>query len=793
MNDEEIFDMLNQEAQNIEIPESVRPDNMMQKIENNIQNNNMTEQKQSGKKNSNRRKWIYRSLVTGGTLMAASLGIFTAKIVYDRGINKENIVKVKRFDNEEEKSDQRLMMAGEGTNNVKSASGKEEILKTILNSSKAHYLGSKGAIFDEEMAMNTADGMVTESDSPSDDNRISFDSNQKGDNSNHLTENTSSDDGDYYKNNDQVEGVKEPDTVITDGKNIYSVYQNSEIKVTAVDGENMRVVSDINLEADIKSYFSSLPGHSDEEYAVSFYDSEVYVTEGTLISLVDGYVYQDNRDKEHNDIDYDDFDYYDYYNFYDRGEEYNVILQYDLSDLDNPKLVDVHRIDGFMTSSRMSGKYLYVVTEKGISDIVYEINDLEDAIEYEEELLPKVDGEEIAYSDVYLPEGDTEISNYVIITAFEINDDGIMLTDNSAILSDYSELYVSENYIYTFPSYGNYEETKYVNDDGIKMVHRMQSTKIYKFGYSNGNIEPSAAGVVKGSILNQFSLDEYNGYLRLVSTVTDDNYLDYAEYENEFKSEDGFDDYDKGIWELWERYSNIEEYNALYILDENLNTCGKIENIAKNERIYSARFSGDKGYFVTFRQMDPLFVVDLSDVNHPVITGELEMTGYSGYLHQWSEDTLLGIGVEATEQGRAVGFKIALYDTGEDEELNEITKLVIEGKNSYDEYNYKNMMVAPEKSFVGVNLSWYDVDEIEDFYEYKSIYSLFSVKDGAISRELDYNYTDYFENSDTSECYYDSVYRGLYIGDYLYIVTRNKGISAISLTDFVVKDTITFE
>ena len=793
MNDEEIFDMLNQEAQNIEIPESVRPDNMMQKIENNIQNNNMTEQKQSGKKNSNRRKWIYRSLVTGGTLMAASLGIFTAKIVYDRGINKENIVNVKQFDNEEKKSDQRLMMAGEGTNNVKSASGKEEILKTILNSSKAHYLGSKGAIFDEEMAMNTADGMVTESDSPSDDNRISFDSNQKGDNSNHLTENTSSDDGDYYKNNDQVEGVKEPDTVITDGKNIYSVYQNSEIKVTAVDGENMRVVSDINLEADIKSYFSSLPGHSDEEYAVSFYDSEVYVTEGTLISLVDGYVYQDNRDKEHNDIDYDDFDYYDYYNFYDRGEEYNVILQYDLSDLDNPKLVDVHRIDGFMTSSRMSGKYLYVVTEKGISDIVYEINDLEDAIEYEEELLPKVDGEEIAYSDVYLPEGDTEISNYVIITAFEINDDGIMLTDNSAILSDYSELYVSENYIYTFPSYGNYEETKYVNDDGIKMVHRMQSTKIYKFGYSNGNIEPSAAGVVKGSILNQFSLDEYNGYLRLVSTVTDDNYLDYAEYENEFKSEDGFDDYDKGIWELWERYSNIEEYNALYILDENLNTCGKIENIAKNERIYSARFSGDKGYFVTFRQMDPLFVVDLSDVNHPVITGELEMTGYSGYLHQWSEDTLLGIGVEATEQGRAVGFKIALYDTGEDEELNEITKLVIEGKNSYDEYNYKNMMVAPEKSFVGVNLSWYDVDEIEDFYEYKSIYSLFSVKDGAISRELDYNYTDYFENSDTSECYYDSVYRGLYIGDYLYIVTRNKGISAISLTDFVVKDTITFE
>ena len=791
MNDEEIFDMLNQEAQNIEIPESVRPDNMMQKIENNIQNNNMTEQKQSGKKNSNRRKWIYRSLVTGGTLMAASLGIFTAKIVYDRGINKENIVKVKRFDNEEEKSDQRLMMAGEGTNNVKSASGKEEILKVILNSTKAHYLGSKGAIFNEEMV--TADGAVAEDESLLDFNGISFESNQKDDNSNHLTENASSDDGDYYKNNDQVEGIKEPDTVITDGKNIYSVYQNNEIKVTAVDGENMRVASDINLEADIKSYFSSLPGHSDEEYAVSFYDSEVYVTEGTLISLVDGYVYQDNRDKEHNDIDYDDFDYYDYYNFYDRGEEYNVILQYDLSDLDNPKLVDVHRIDGFMTSSRMSGKYLYVVTEKGISDIVYEINDLEDAIEYEEELLPKVDGEEIAYSDVYLPEGDTEISNYVIITAFEINDDGIMLTDNSAILSDYSELYVSENYIYTFPSYGNYEETKYVNDDGIKMVHRMQSTKIYKFGYSNGNIEPSAAGVVKGSILNQFSLDEYNGYLRLVSTVTDDNYLDYAEYENEFKSEDGFDDYDKGIWELWERYSNIEEYNALYILDENLNTCGKIENIAKNERIYSARFSGDKGYFVTFRQMDPLFVVDLSDVNHPVITGELEMTGYSGYLHQWSEDTLLGIGVEATEQGRAVGFKIALYDTGEDEELNEITKLVIEGKNSYDEYNYKNMMVAPEKSFVGVNLSWYDVDEIEDFYEYKSIYSLFSVKDGAISRELDYNYTDYFENSDTSECYYDSVYRGLYIGDYLYIVTRNKGISAISLTDFVVKDTITFE
>lgn len=144
----------------------------------------------------------------------------------------------------------------------------------------------------------------------------------------------------------------------------------------------------------------------------------------------------------------------------------------------------------------------------------------------------------------------------------------------------------------------------------------LEKTYIAKFAL---NLHPEGIGKVPGRLLNQFSLDEYRGYLRLATTVGG-------------------------------------KENDLYVLDDELSIVGSVQGFGLDERIYAVRFVGDKGYIVTFRQTDPFFVLDLSDPQNPGIAGELKIPGFSSYLHPISEDLILGIGKE----DRYV--KISLFD-----------------------------------------------------------------------------------------------------------------------------------
>ncbi|KKQ76802.1 MAG: Beta propeller domain protein [Parcubacteria group bacterium GW2011_GWA1_38_7] len=132
----------------------------------------------------------------------------------------------------------------------------------------------------------------------------------------------------------------------------------------------------------------------------------------------------------------------------------------------------------------------------------------------------------------------------------------------------------------------------------------------------------SATGAVPGQPLNQFSLDEYKTYLRIATTVN----------------------------------NNFDSANDLYVLDSGLNQTGSIINLGLDERIYSARFIGDRGYLVTFKQIDPFFVFDLSDPNNPKKTGELKIPGFSSYLHPLTTNSILGVGQENGQ------VKLSLFD-----------------------------------------------------------------------------------------------------------------------------------
>ena len=114
------------------------------------------------------------------------------------------------------------------------------------------------------------------------------------------------------------------------------------------------------------------------------------------------------------------------------------------------------------------------------------------------------------------------------------------------------------------------------------------------------------------------------------------------------------------------------ETNSVYVLDKELKQIGAIEDLAEDERVYSARFMGEVGYFVTFRETDPLFSVDLSDPEKPKIVGELKIPGFSDYLHFYGEDQLLGIGMNVDEETQITdGVKLSMFDISDKTDVKE--------------------------------------------------------------------------------------------------------------------------
>jgi len=156
--------------------------------------------------------------------------------------------------------------------------------------------------------------------------------------------------------------------------------------------------------------------------------------------------------------------------------------------------------------------------------------------------------------------------------------------------------------------------------------------------------EISATGNVPGRPLNQFSLDEYNDNLRVATTVGE------------------------GFWWFG---GQRESTNDVYVLDKNLNIVGSVKDLGLTERIYSARFIEDKGYLVTFRQIDPFYVLDLSEPRNPQLKGELKIPGYSSYLHPITKDKILGIGKEESN------VKISLFDVSDPKNPKEIDKYIL--------------------------------------------------------------------------------------------------------------------
>lgn len=226
-----------------------------------------------------------------------------------------------------------------------------------------------------------------------------------------------------------------------------------------------------------------------------------------------------------------------------------------------------------------------------------------------------------------------------------------------------------------------------------KQLENAQTT-IHKFNVNAGSIEYNTKGIVEGQLLNQFSMDEFEGDLRVATTVS-----------------------------IWSR--NRIQYNNVYILDEDLKQVSKIEKIAQDEKIYSTRFIEDKLYMVTFKQTDPFFVIDL-DRENPKILGELKLPGFSEYLHPFGEDYIIGIGKETVEEKWGVstkGVKISLFDISNLKNPKLVDTVVIGDSGSYSEVlnDHKafmltkdNLLVLPIHEVTGDANNYYSSTNIWD-------------------------------------------------------------------------------
>lgn len=476
--------------------------------------------------------------------------------------------------------------------------------------------------------------------------------------------------GEFSDTNVRTEGIGEADIVKTDGKYLYVKKENGEeISIVDTSEDQMKVVSTIQI-----------PGESKRV-------QEFYISGKKLFVLMTLDV--EKLDKNGNMI-------------YDTDTK---LVTYDLADITAPELKGTLTQSGSYQSSRFVDGYLYIFSNY----YVYGNHSIDDR----DFIVPLVNDKVMEADSIYLPPIHSANQYLVAVSVNAEKPDEVV--DQKAVLSEGGSCYVSGNNIYI------YESTWCDNPLVRTSLSTVNRTVIRKISYKDGKLNGEAQGKVNGWLNDSFSIDEYDGNLRIVATV------------------DGA----------------VETTNAVYVLDKDLNIIGEIKNLAEGERVYSARMLGETGYFVTYRQTDPLFSVDFSDPADPKIIGDLKIPGFSEYLHFYGENQLLGIGMDTDEEsGVTNGVKISMFDISDPSDVKEVQKYVIPDAYYAQVFNdYRAVMIDHSKNIIGFDVS----GNTEMYY-------IFSY-DAANGFNLEMR-------EEVNGRSYDGT-RGLYINDKVYVVNGN--------------------
>lgn len=648
----------------------------------------------------------------------------------------------------------------EGTNNIKKISSHED-LKNILEASSPFERNFYDTTMPRAM-MAVDDGfMAAESEMVMDAPSASVSKSQSGG-------------SDYSTTNVQVENVDEPDYLKNDSKYVYIVSQNTLSIIDAYPAESAKLILKIAL--DIESQ----------------YIQNMFLNDDRLVIFYNG---------QSDDEIIPQFD------FVPRRSYSSVThaLIVDVSDKENPTILKDYSIDGHFRDARMIGDYAYFVTNSNI--------------DHQHPRLPIImeDSVRIMTPEAFYFDNLEQFSNFNTLTAIDIFGDKI---NSETFLMGYSgTFYVSEdNFYLTYQQsmpHGFYEnssrdrffdvvvpllpndiqnEIKLIQKDSsinsstqwvkiselmqksyngmdkkdkeelfekirealkeydVKIQEETRKTIIHKISIDEDKIEYVAKGTVPGRLLNQFSMDESGDRFRVATTV-----------------------------EYYIQNQGTVRTNAVYILDEQLNIVGGLDDIAPDESIFSAKFIGDRLYLVTFQQIDPFFVIDLS-ADTPKILGELKIPGFSNYLHPYDEEHIIGIGrdTKEIENGRVqqLGIKIALFNVADVNNPKVADDIIVGDSSTQSEalHNHKAFFFDKTKGVLSIPITG-DAENLNGISNAKKIAPDYNRWSGFYVFDLDkndgFNLKGTITHSEENSRYYGmNNARTFYIEDVLYTASQ---------------------
>lgn len=487
---------------------------------------------------------------------------------------------------------------------------------------------------------------------------------------------------DFSQTNVREAGVDEGDVVKTDGSYLYILKSSVSVRIVDIRGTKMKEIAKIQPEKLNESI------------------EDLYLDGDRLMLVTTGY--ESSMEEAESDM------------YTVNRYQYTALTVYDITEREHPEMAGRITQEGDYRQSRKKGDYVYLLTQYSPS--------LGDSFE-DSSVMPLVNEQKLAISDVYLPD-QTSQSDYLVASGINIQDPENVIS-SKAIVSGAADFYMSSDNL--FICNNNWNDGK-------------SSTEILRFACVDGEITAGAMCELPGFLNDTFSLDEYQGYLRVL--LTED--------------------------------SNGES-NSLYILDADMQVTGAIRDLADGETIRSARFMGTMAYFVTFRQTDPLFCADLSDPDNPQILSELKLTGFSSYLHPYGEHLLLGVGYEAEEEtGSQTGVKLSMFDISDPSQVEELDKYVIKGASYLpSDYNYKAILADGEKNLIG--------------FVCDGEYLVFSYdEEKGFQNLLTYTMSDWEYWDGDASC------RGVYAGDEFYIIDQDEVLCFDMNQDFTLTDRLSW-
>lgn len=526
----------------------------------------------------------------------------------------------------------------------------------------------------------------------------------------------------------QVENVDEADITKTDGDYIYSISENKVIITNVQEPQNIKIETEISTDSD-------------------YIPEDLILYKDKLVVISTKYI--------------------------DYNKSNTMVSVYDVITKSSPKIVKEYTLYAKYYTSRCIDGKLYVIS----SDELRMSND-----KIIREYVEDNNNKEIALNDIkYLK--DLKTKDQTIIAGLDLNTNNDVKINS--YLFDVKNAYISENNVYLlnedylnrvdkkeplkhlFGTGGIIGFIKYMVEDYDDYSYD-KNTNIYKYEINDkGEIEYKNKAKINGTTINQFSLDEYNGNLRIGLYTT------------------------KG--------------SRVAVFDKELNKIGETSYLSEGEKMYSTRFIGDKAYMVTYKNTDPLYVIDLKNPTNPKVLGKLKIPGYSTYLHPYDEDHIIGIGMQTEEKvyrnsyGRITstsaiitGMKMALFDVSDVNNPIQVSQTIIGDNRTTSAVltNHKALLFSKEKGLIAIPVNNYpsnvEIDTtdaenistlVRDYTEYNGKYTSegyfvydinltdgFKLK-GIINHEKTTNYKPYYQ-------YRSKLLRGLWIEDNLYTISE---------------------